>query len=518
MTTFAARAMAVMFAGASVVSCGAAQPSSSPTVVSTAAGPVRGAIDNGVIHFLGIPYAAPPVGELRWRAPAPVRPWTEVRDATRFGSSCTQSADFEGPGSEDCLFLNVWSPEARSTTPRPVMFYIHGGGWVRGSGNMSGLAGVANVLDGQHLAQTHGAVVVTINYRLGSLGFLAHPAFESENSGRSAGNYGLQDVIAGLRWVRENIRAFGGDPSRVLVFGTSAGGSQTCAVIASPSADGLFSGASAHSSGGCDCFPREQSGAIARQLADTVGCTGAADVAACLRSKPAPMLASLPSSGATNDGTVLPMCPLQIFQGGGGSRVPLVFGTTLHEAMMYVDDRARSLTWEQFRQLLDRSFGARGADVAAAYPPARYESATAAWMMFAGDWIYHCPDRRVLRALAGRSTPVRRFVFGGALTDSRHVARGAVHGTDVPFVFHNFGSLSTTAAEQTLSNTMGALWYRMAANEALPTEWRAWDATGSFLGLGLDSVAVSSGWRDAECDQLDRVPALREVSVLPFPS
>ena len=147
------------------------------------------------------------------------------------------------------------------------------------------LAGLssANVLDGQRLARTDNVVVVTVNYRLGSLGFLAHPAFRAENAAGSAGNYGLMDVLAALRWVQQNVRRFGGDPSRVMVFGTSAGGSQTCAVAASPAGRGLFSVAAAHSGGGCDCFAPAKSAQIAEQLATSAGCAGASDVAACLR-------------------------------------------------------------------------------------------------------------------------------------------------------------------------------------------------------------------------------------------
>ncbi|MFO0554301.1 MAG: carboxylesterase family protein [Polyangiaceae bacterium] len=489
-----------------------------PNVAATEAGRVRGVEQDGVVRFLGVPYAAPPVGELRWRPPAPVEPWSDVRDASQFGLSCTQSAETEGPGSEDCLFLNVWTPEVRAEKPRPVMVYIHGGGWVRGAGRMSHLSGIENVLDGQNLAQRDDVVVVTLNYRLGSIGYLAHPAFAAENDAGSTGNYGLRDAIAALEWVHQNIREFGGDPERVLVFGTSAGGSQTCALAASPLADGLFSVASAHSSGGCDCFRTDQAKAVAEALADTVGCSAADDVAACLREVPASTLVALPSSGAIADGEVLPMCPLETFQAGGGTHAPLVFGTTAHEAMGYLDDAAKALTWDSFGQVLDNSFGAKGADVAAAYGPSKYDSAPLAWVLFIGDWIYHCPDRRVLRALGGREEPLYRFVFGGILSDERHVGMGAVHGNDVPFIFRNFGELSTTEAELNLSNTMATTWAEIAATGKPPAFWAPWDESGAFVGLGLDGVAMLIGHRDAECDVLDQVPALRDITVLPFPS
>ena len=487
-------------------------------VATTMSGPVRGTEVGGVVRFLGVPYASPPLGELRWRPPVSPTPWTDVRDASSFGASCVQSADFEGPGSEDCLFINVWTPEVRSAEPRPVMFYIHGGGWVRGAGNMSGMAGIENTLDGASLAEAEDAVVITLNYRLGSLGFLAHPAFGSENDSGSAGNYGLMDVIFGLQWVRENAREFGGDPERVLVFGTSAGGSQTCAVAASPLAEGLFSVAAAHSSGGCDCFESETATDLALRLAEDAGCDGAGDVAECLRGVPAATLAALPSSGATADGSVLPMCPLDLFEAGGGSDVPLIFGTMAHEAVLYLNDAVRNLTWDEFHALLDASFGAQGPAIASVYPASEYESAGAAWVFFAGDWIYHCPERRIFRALQGRAEPSYRFVFGGVLSDPRHVEHGATHGTDVPFVFGNFGDLSTTPEELALSARMSSIWAHTARTGGTPpSEWTPWDELNPALALGLEDVRMISGYRDAQCDQLDKVPALREITVLPFP-
>jgi para-nitrobenzyl esterase len=487
-------------------------------MVNTADGPVRGAALGAVLRFLGIPYASPPIGELRWRPPTAIAPWTQPRDATRFGSSCVQPADFEGPGSEDCLFLNVWTPEAPSDAPKPVLFYIHGGGWVRGAGNMSGMQGIENTLDGQHLAETEDVVVITLNYRLGALGFLAHPAFAPESPAESTGNYGLLDVLFALEWVQRNVREFGGDPERVMVFGTSAGGSQTCAVAASPLAEGLFAVAAAHSSGGCDCFAAETGTQLALQLTDKAGCADASDVAACLREVPASSLVELPSSGAIADGSVLPQCPLDLFAAGGGNPAPLIFGTTAHEGMLYLDDAARALTWDAFHRLLDDSFGAAaGAAIAAVYPTTDYDSAAAAWMMFVGDWIFHCPDRRVLRALRGRPDPTYRFVFGGILSDPQHVEHGAMHGTDVPFVFGNFGDLETTPEELRLSARMGSLWANIAKSGGEPpNEWAPWDDGELALGLGLDDVAMVSGHRDAQCDALDEVPALRETALLPF--
>lgn len=506
---------------------GCAPPSTEPSaaiestvVVGTQAGLVRGEQAEGVAHFLGIPYAAPPVGALRWRPPQPAPRWEGTRPATAFGSPCVQSAAHEGPGSEDCLFLNVWTPEARATAARPVMVYVHGGGWARGAGNMSVFDGIANMQDGHRLARQDGVVVVTLNYRLANLGFLAHPALADE-AGR-AGNYGLMDVIAALQWVQANIRAFGGDPGRVLLFGTSAGGSQACAVAASPLARGLFSAVASHSGGGCDCFRDEQKLAVAGQVAASVGCAGAADVAACLRQVPATSFVPLPGVGATVDGAVLPACPLETFRAGGAPALPMVFGTNVHEGLGYLDDAARALSWTSLRQLFQRSFPNQGDALATVYGAGRYDAAPAAWAVFIGDWIYHCPDRRVLRALEGRATPAYRYLFGGALSDPRHAARLAGHGMDVPFVFRNFGALATTAAERGLSDAMATRWAGFAATgqPSRDGSWQRWDNPGALLALGLDEIRMGAGFRDAECDLLDSIPALRDQpgDRLPFPA
>lgn len=269
-----------------VVACAAEQVPVDPQVAATEAGLVRGVEFDGVVRFLGIPYAAPPVAALRWRPPERAEPWEGERLATEFGSPCVQPVELEGPGAEDCLFLNIWTPEVRATSLRPVLFYIHGGGWARGAGHMSVFDGIDNMQDGQALARRDDVVVVTVNYRLGNLGFLAHSALVDAPA-TSAGNYGVMDVIAALGWVHRNIRELGGDPDRVLVFGTSAGGSQTCAVAASPMARGLFAAIASHSGGGCDCFGDDQKRAVADLVVERVGCAGAEDVAACLREVPA---------------------------------------------------------------------------------------------------------------------------------------------------------------------------------------------------------------------------------------
>ena len=241
----------VLAAGISVAN---AQSSTPAKTVNTDAGQLSGQTDsNGVTVYLGIPYAAPPVGMLRWRPPQPVAPWKGVRQADKFGDSCIQIKQgsrlpwtdafmVQNDISENCLFLNVWTTAAGTTKKLPVMFWIHGGG------NSEGSADVA-IYNGKNLARKD-VVVVTINYRLGPLGFLAHPALTAESPNHSSGNYGILDQVAALQWVHKNIAAFGGDPANVTVFGQSAGAGDTTILMGSPLAQGMFSHAITESGSG----------------------------------------------------------------------------------------------------------------------------------------------------------------------------------------------------------------------------------------------------------------------------
>src|SRR5262249_44120038 len=227
--------------------------SSAAPVVTIDTGMVRGTLDGGVASFKGIPYAAPPLGALRWRAPQPALPWDSVRDATAFGSPCVAtSVDFSAGvnqyigGTEDCLTLNVWT--SSTAAAMPVLVFIHGGYFQQGSS--ADTFGGLYTYDGAYIAAHQPVVVVTINYRLGALGFLASPALTASDPDHRAGNYGLLDQVAALRWVQTNIAAFGGDPARVMLFGQSAGGYSVCNLLASPAAAGLFSRALIES-GGC---------------------------------------------------------------------------------------------------------------------------------------------------------------------------------------------------------------------------------------------------------------------------
>ncbi len=319
-----------------------------PVTARSHAGVLRGVEGNGVRAFLGVPFAAPPVGGLRWRAPRPAPPWEGVRDATRIGPDCTQAigrrAILGGGGgvvfgSEDCLYLNIYAP-AGEAGPRPVMVYIPGGAFTVGAG--------ANY-DPSRLAREQGRVVVTMNYRLGALGWLAHPGFQADGEG-FGGNFGLMDQQAALLWVHDNIAAFGGDPGNVTLFAESAGAWTACYLMASPVSEGLYQRVILQS-GGClepsSLVSAEAAAQSGPAFAARLGCEGE-DVIACLRALPAWRLsraASLragingPGSwGPVHTDATVPENPAAAIAGGRFTRVPAIVGTNLDEGRLFANE------------------------------------------------------------------------------------------------------------------------------------------------------------------------------------
>src|SRR4030088_2852791 len=313
-----------------------------PPRVKIDTGSLEGLDTVGVMVFRGIPYARPPVGNLRWRPPLPARPWRGVRAAKQLGRNCIQHQPysdidpFAAGVSEDCLYLNVWtnSLDTRASR-RPVMVWIHGGGFFAGFGG-------EERHNGARLAKK-GAVVVTLNYRLGPFGFLAHPAFAAESPYHAAGNYGLVDQIAALRWVQRNISRFGGDPSRVTIFGESAGGMSVGSLIASPLAKGLFQRAILESGTGVNIGvrSRDSAQAVALKFADSLGVHGSGAAAARRLRAISPdtlVAASLhlgppdrPAFWPVVDGWVLPHRVDSTLLNGAANLVPVIAGTNRDE-------------------------------------------------------------------------------------------------------------------------------------------------------------------------------------------
>jgi para-nitrobenzyl esterase len=386
----------------------------------------------GVYSFKGIPYAQPPVGPLRWRPPLPPLPWEGERSAERFGSNALQGVVFDDIDpfavgvSEDCLYLNVWTPALGDETPVPVMFWIHGGASVVGSG-------AEPRYDGTNLA-ARGIVVVTVNHRLNALGFMAHPELTTEPPAGASGNYGMLDLVAALGWVKRNIRAFGGDPDEVTVAGESAGAKAVCGLMASPLARGLFHRAIAESG---SLFPSPTVAPASLAEAEEAGLAfmrkaGAASLAE-LRALPAEAIldaAPGPAFRTMVDGHFLPRPPEAIFADGEQSAVPLLAGWNRDEGFNF----ALAPYPERVREL----FGARADAALGLYPEGR-----AGGRALGGDLAVGHPLWAWLEAhRATARSPVYRFRFDRAPlvvgrdgTSSRDA--GAFHACEIVYVFDN---------------------------------------------------------------------------------
>jgi para-nitrobenzyl esterase len=407
--SIAGSALALIAGTISILQVTAKAQTSAPTVacaagttVTTADGPVCGIVQGGAAQWLGIPYAAPPVGALRWQPPQPPASWTTTRQATSFGGECFQQFPVPGfptGGTEDCLYLNVWAPPGTAAgASLPVLVHIHPGGFVIGNGNA----------DNSLLATTGNEVVVSMNYRLGIFGFLADSAL-----GPGSGDYGLEDQQAALRWVQKNITAFGGNPRNVTIFGESAGGSSVCDQIASPTAAGLFERGISTSGEyntllgaptplqAQDCkspLPSQsQAEAAGASFAAAVGCGSAADVAACIRAVPTQTAGNASGFGYQDGGTgtvsptinatVLPLSLRQALAAGRVNRVSVIAGTDRDEDLV-----GSAATAAQYTQLIQAQYGKYAPAVLALYPLAHFDSPTIAFRTVAADSDTVCPS------------------------------------------------------------------------------------------------------------------------------
>jgi len=432
-------------------------PAQKPTVVRVDSGELQGVVDDGVASFKGIRYAAPPVGELRWRPPQPAAPWTGVRPAAEFGADCMQgrfgpppAAGAPGPpaSSEDCLFLNVWRPaSATSGAKLPVMVWIHGGGFVFGSGSFP-------MTSGAQFAK-HGVVLVSLNYRLGRFGFFAFPALSRERPDEAKGNYAYMDQIAALQWVKRNIAAFGGDPSNVTIFGFSAGGVSVHSLLASPMARGLFQKAIAESGGSRDSVltarPMREDGVDPNYpvSAETIGLTFArsmriegTDPAALaslralsaeqvLRGAPAPPGTNAPSIETTPilDGKLVTETAETAYKARRQPRVPLLLGSNSADT---AGNRIKATTKEQ----LFARYGQWSAQAKAAYDPDGSADLAALIAKANDDFGQAEPARFAANAFAAKGSPVYLYRFSYVQTAAREQARaGAPHGGEIAFVF-----------------------------------------------------------------------------------
>ncbi|MFJ7157386.1 carboxylesterase/lipase family protein [Streptomyces sp. NPDC101118] len=380
-------------------------------VVRTAPGPLVGRDRGGAQEFLGVPYAAPPVGEDRFRAPRPPASWGPPRDAGTQAPACPQFSPFglRDPSavSEDCLYLDVYRPRGAHPGSRlPVLFWIHGGAYSQGTGTQFG---------GRTMAELTGTVVVSINYRLGQLGYLALPELTGGDPLRS-GSYGLMDQIAALEWTRRNIAGFGGDPAAVTVAGQSAGAGSVCAMLASPRARGLFARAVLQS-GPCTLLrapARVQAEEQARAYAARLGCADPAAVAACLRGASVARLVdaavTLPVSGPAYGDGLLPAEPAAALAAGAWNKVPVLIGSTRDEARFFVALTQPRLTAEEYAGQIRARYGPAAEQVLARYPVAGYPSPYLALSAVLTDSTFACHTYTTARLLA-RQVPTYAYEF-----------------------------------------------------------------------------------------------------------
>jgi para-nitrobenzyl esterase len=516
------RAAALVLAALALHCSSAAAPDAdAPIVVVTKSGPVRGEMLSETRAFRGIPYAAPPVGALRFTPPRDPAPWTEVRETTQLGASCTQLSivgSLVTTSAEDCLTLNVWAPRI-ARTKAPVVVWLHGGAFIGGSS-------ADPFYDGAKLAQRAGIVLVTVNYRLGPFGFLAHEAM-----GPGTANLGLQDQRAALSWVQANIDAFGGDPGNVTIAGESAGGISVGLHMLMPSSRGLFHRAVSQS-GVASAFTlqtKAEARAMADELAKRVDCAPPKELAPCLRAvDKLVLLEALKKKDAGGGGLLFgaPPQPLwfptideieigaqpaQLVAEGKLARVPYLAGTNAEEGALFhagfFGDKPLK-TEADYLNALNGTFGADAARVAEAYPLASFAGPDAALARIETDLAFVGPTRAAARAHASAGAPTfvyeLRAPIGGGLLSTV----GPAHSIDLFFLFGNdvrpIGTLADD--QQELSHAFARYWGAHAKNGApaaagLPA-WPAYDAD-TERHLVLDrTITTSAALRKDVCERL----------------
>jgi para-nitrobenzyl esterase len=478
-----------------------------PTTVRTDHGIVRGVEVNGVLSWKGIPYAAPPIGRLRWRVPQPVKPWTDIKDASHFGPACMQTDDI--PKSEDCLTLNVWRPAKTQPTPLPVMIWIYGGAMVHGNTAMYPLDALA----------VQGVVAVSMNYRLGRLGFFAHPALTAEAPKDVRGNYGYMDQLAALQWVRGNIAAFGGDPNQITIFGESAGGGSVLAHLISPLSRGLFQRAILQSPG----TPGARAGAIpstdlatAEKIAldwcKSVGISGESPAALkALRALPAEKflegasgketLAAL-AAGSTPPGMAmsiidklfLPARPEEALDAEHQAKVPTIIGA---------NDRDLPIGTARSKDELFAIFGPDAEHARKLYDPHGDQSLDELKQQVFADRTLVEPTRHLADEMARAGQHVWLYRFAYVSEAERATNKGTLHGLEIPFTMNIPGAMvkeKVTPTDEQMASLASKYWVQFAKTgnpnaEGMPL-WPEYDPevnrilhfTNSGIVLGTDPL------------------------------
>ncbi|MCW0483821.1 carboxylesterase/lipase family protein [Gaoshiqia sediminis] len=505
----------------------------SDALVHIESGTVRGTTDGEVSVFKGIPYAAPPVGEYRWRPPQPVIPWKGVRDATEFGPNCAQGGWGAAPGtiqegsSEDCLYLNLWlSANTKPDAKLPVMVWIHGGGFTGGSG-----AGPAT--SGEQFAK-QGVILMTFNYRLGRLGHFAFPALSEENPEEPKGSYAFMDMIAALTWVQENIAAFGGDPGNVTILGQSAGGVAVHSLLAIPDAHGLFQKAISESGGSRDGvltgrpIREENADPLYPVPAETIGINFArkhgiegTDAAALAKLRALSVEEIVDGgqetdssglriySGPILDGKLVVETAESAYKAGRQACVPLIIGSNSAEIGGGFVNASSS------KEELFSLFGELEDEAKAAFDPEGNKEFAEVITKFNTDWVWGEPARMTARAFVAQGEPAYVYQFGYVPPAMRERARyGAGHGSEVSFVFGTlnarWGATEVTPEEEKLAQEMNSYWTNFAKTgspngEGLPV-WPLYNTEKEeILDIELDGNPVGkSDPRKARLDVVEK--------------
>jgi para-nitrobenzyl esterase len=487
-------------------------------VVQTDQGKVEGLKEpnSTVTVFKGIPYAAPPLGDLRWKAPQPVVAWKGVRHADHFGNVCMQNPQAPGsfyqvefyeapePMSEDCLYLNLWTAASSANEKRPVMVWIHGGGWVEGSGSLPSF-------NGEALAKK-GVVVVTINYRLGVFGFLAHPELTKESDYGASGNYGMLDQLAALKWVKANIRQFGGDPDNVTIFGQSAGAGSVIDLCASPLAKGYFQRSIVQSGGFFTSGDLKSAEAIGIEFSKTAGAHSIAE----LRKIPAAEIQRLgvPPSNGTGanvsrfwpivDGYFLTISPRVVFAAGEQNTHSIIVGSTSNEGSTLIPAAVNAA---EFRSRVEKYYGSRAAEYFKLYP---IESDQDAWLAEANGIRDVMADTALVIGRLQTKTDDKTYIYyfdrHPPGQDSEHY--GAFHSSDLVYVFNELSAVKWpwTDTDRTLADAMSSYWVNFATTGdpnggSLPV----WPAFGTTPNRGLELGNTIKPITDPPDSRLDAV-------------
>ncbi|MFL6216032.1 MAG: carboxylesterase/lipase family protein [Blastocatellia bacterium] len=523
LTTLALIVAATLVLAVTLAGPVAATNAATNDVIKVEGGLISGTAAEGVRSYKGIPFAAPPVGDLRWKAPQPVISWEGVRACNQFGPECPQAPYPAGSiyarplekQSEDCLYLNVWTT-AKASDHRPVMVWIHGGALTRGSG--------ANpAYDGAALAKK-GVVLVTINYRLGPFGYLAHPELTAESSQHASGNYGVLDQVAALQWVQKNIAAFGGDPKRVTIFGESAGSWSVNVLVASPLAKGLFQRAIGESGGSFNRMAYLKEDRSGLPSAEKIGVAFAraagTDSLKGLRDVPAEKIVALFNNDPEGkkfrtqpnvDGWVLPDEIRNLFAQGKQNDVPVIVGSNANEMTTLTSPETLPKTLTEYRKRMATQYGEVINEFDAAYPVNSDEEVAAGYLASLRDTAFTLPMRTWARMTATGRAKAYLYFFSHAPPNPQSKVLGAYHAAEIVYVFNNLKQVDRPFqdVDYRLADLMSSYWVNFATTgdpngKGLP-RWTPYDNSAEpYLDFG-DTARSSNHLLKPQLDFLERL-------------